>query len=72
MDPNKRRLRGAHRRRPQLVRGRPPATRGPLRAMRSPLELRPGSHQIYPVRPERRPPRTRVGKGSRAVVDRDA
>jgi hypothetical protein len=43
-----------------------------MRAVRSPRNVRPVSYQMYPVRPEWRPPRMRVGKVSRAVVDRDA
>jgi hypothetical protein len=62
VDPNKRRLLVVtHRRRPQ-----PRSTRRP------PLELWPVLYQMYTVRPERCPPRTRVGKGSRAIVDWDA
>ena len=40
--------------------------------MRSSLEVRPVSYQMYTVRPERCPPRRRVGDSSRAMVDCDA
>jgi len=50
----------------------PSSDAGTADAIRRPLELWPVSYQMYPVRPDGRPPRTRVSKGSRTMVDRDA